>query len=171
VERGRRSSFVPAGDSPDVIRDVPFALERNSFSAAVGVADNQVVVAAHNDRVEETFYPYRDRSSRQFHRSVQIVLIETGPSAASDDPRVVRPSAFFKSTATAYTTRGYLSMLIWPTPPSLDLRAATSLLALSPSQTSKPRGCQQVRIFLSDPVLGPTQNVDHDPWSGVRRCK
>jgi hypothetical protein len=50
-------------------------------------------------------------------------------SATCDDPRAERLSDFFKSTVTAYTTRGYFSTLIWPTPPSLDLRAVTSLLA------------------------------------------
>jgi hypothetical protein len=49
-DRGVTLLFVSAGDSPHLIKDVPFLLERKRLSTTVGAVDNQVVVAAHNAR-------------------------------------------------------------------------------------------------------------------------
>jgi len=71
------SLFVSAGDSPHLIKDLPFVLERKGLSAAIDAVNNQIVVAAHNAWEQETFYSRRNEFSGQFHRSGQIILIET----------------------------------------------------------------------------------------------
>ena len=66
-DRGVDSLFVSAGDSPHLIKDLPFVLERKRLSAAVRAVDNQIVVAAHNAWEKETFNPRRNEFSGQFH--------------------------------------------------------------------------------------------------------
>jgi hypothetical protein len=91
-------------------------------------------------------------------------------SAACDDPRADRFSGVLRTTPTAYTTRGYLSVLIWPTPPSRALRAVTSLLAPSPSQTGRLHECLQAQISLHEPVFRLRSGRRPDPCSDIRRC-
>jgi hypothetical protein len=45
-DRGLDSLFVSAGDSPRLIKNLPFVLERKRLAAAVATLDHQVVVAA-----------------------------------------------------------------------------------------------------------------------------
>jgi len=42
--------FVSTGDSPHLIKDFPFVLERKRLLAAIDAVDNQIVVAADNAR-------------------------------------------------------------------------------------------------------------------------
>jgi hypothetical protein len=67
-------SFVSAGDSPHLIEDLPFVLESKRLSAAVGAVNDQIVIAAHNTREQETFDPGSDEFSGQFHRRKQQKL-------------------------------------------------------------------------------------------------
>jgi len=76
-DRGVNSLIVSAGDSPHLIKHLPFVLERKRLSAAIDAVDDEIVVAAYNAREQETFDPRSDEFSSQFHRSAQIVLIKT----------------------------------------------------------------------------------------------
>ena len=75
--RGVDSLFVSAGDSPHLIDNLSFVPEGKRPSAAIDAVDNQIVIAAHNAREQETLYSRRNEFSGQFHRGAQIILIET----------------------------------------------------------------------------------------------
>src|SRR5579863_5991961 len=81
-DRGVNSLFVSAGDSPHLIKDLPFVLERKRLSAAIGAVDNQIVFAAHSARERKSFDLCSDEFLGQIHRRAQIVLVETSRQVA-----------------------------------------------------------------------------------------
>jgi hypothetical protein len=78
VQRKNVASFVPAGYSPNLIKNVPFVPERQCLSGAIDKVDHQIVVPANSAWEHKALDSGGDEFVGKLHRRDQFIPIETG---------------------------------------------------------------------------------------------